>query len=95
MECHVACQGILEDFLVDMEFSLAELVVHGPKVGDQALVGGALEDADGAEGERMLIQADGCAIHCRTTPAGAAARGITEGRNHSSRRGATQRTPRI
>ena len=45
----MACQGIREDFLADMEFSLAELIVDGPKVGDQALVGGALEDADGAD----------------------------------------------
>ncbi len=48
-ERQVACEGLVENFLADVEFDLAELVVDGVKVGDQALVGGALEDADGAD----------------------------------------------
>ncbi len=45
----MACQGSLEDFLAYVEFRFTELVVDSPKVGDQALVGGALEDSDGAD----------------------------------------------
>lgn len=48
-EGQVACQGILEDVLADVEFDLTKLVMDSLQIGDQALVGGTLKDADGTD----------------------------------------------
>ena len=38
----------MENLLVDVELGLPELIMDGLKIGDEALVSGALQDAHGA-----------------------------------------------
>ena len=73
LESQMTGEGVMEYLLADMEPRLSQALMHGLEVGDQPLVGGALQNADGsdhgnAQGQRFgaglfLIDQEGISMN--------------------------------